>query len=101
MLPPEGWRLEAELSSSASNEAKSRLVVDQAGRAGRLVWQDAEKRLMTDRQVDSQVLRSTRTLQRSVRVRGNDEQSGHLFSYLSPEQRAGRSSAAGDTHDDR
>ena len=27
------------------------------------------------------------TLQRSVRVRGDDEQSGHLFSYLSPEQR--------------
>src|SRR5262249_2884 len=26
-------------------------------------------------------------LQRSVRVRGDDEQSGHLFSYLSPEQR--------------
>src|SRR3954467_7160651 len=27
------------------------------------------------------------SLQRSVRVRGDDEQSGHLFSYLSPEQR--------------
>ncbi len=27
------------------------------------------------------------TLPRSVRVRGDDEQSGHLFSYLSPEQR--------------
>src|SRR5215472_19137522 len=27
------------------------------------------------------------TLQGSVRVRGDDEQSGHLFSYLSPEQR--------------
>ena len=26
-------------------------------------------------------------LQRSVRMRGDDEQSGHLFSYLSPEQR--------------
>jgi hypothetical protein len=32
MLPPEGWRLEAELFSPVSNKTKSRPVVDQAGR---------------------------------------------------------------------
>src|SRR3979409_2056251 len=40
-----------------------------------------------DRQVDSAVLQSAHLFQRSERVRGDDEQSGHLFSYLSPEQR--------------
>jgi transposase len=40
-----------------------------------------------DRQVDLFVLRFTRLSSKSARVREDDEQSGHLFSYLSPAQR--------------
>ena len=32
-------------------------------------------------------MRAPGSLPRSMRVRGDDQQTGHLFSYLSPEQR--------------